>query len=122
MVNSDVIQKALAAHSSWKARLRMAIGTGKFDVPVSTVKADNQCEFGKWLYGSELSVAEKQSEHYLSAKQLHAEFHQEAAQVLEWATSGRTAKAEESIGLGGSYSKASNVLTKAMVKWRESLP
>lgn len=121
MLNLDAIQKAIAAHTGWKARLRTAISNGKFEVAVATVRADNQCEFGKWLYGSELSDSEKSTDHYQTVKQLHARFHQEAAAVVSLATSGEKEKAEAAIGMDGSYSKASRLLTEAMVKWRESI-
>ena len=121
MINVDVLQKAIAAHSGWKARLRTAVNSGKFDFTTDTVKADNQCDFGKWLYGSEPSAADRQTEHYRTVKQLHAQFHQEAAKVVELATSGHKETAETAIGMGGTYSKASQALTEAMVKWRESV-
>ncbi len=89
MTNVEALQKAIAAHSSWKARLRTAVISGKFDIAPDTVKADNQCEFGKWLYGPEPSAAEKAAEHYRTVKQLHTQFHQEAAKVALWATSGQ---------------------------------
>ena len=47
MLTFDVLDNAIAAHANWKARLRMAASTGKFDVTPTAVKADNQCEFGK---------------------------------------------------------------------------
>jgi chemoreceptor zinc-binding protein len=121
MLNLDAIQKAIAAHTGWKARLRTAVSTGKFEVATATVEADNQCDFGKWLYGSELSATEKATDHFRSVKQLHAQFHREAATVVSLATSGQKDKAEAAIGLEGSYSKASRALTEAMVKWRESV-
>jgi len=121
MVSVEAIQKAIAAHSGWKARLRTAVSTGKFDVEPSAVRADDRCDFGKWLYGSELQPGDKKSEHYCAVKKLHAEFHQEAANVVEWATSGQKGKAEESLALGGAYTKTSQVLTEAMVRWRQSL-
>jgi hypothetical protein len=121
MVNVEMLQKAIAAHSGWKARLRTAVSSGKFDVATGTVKADNQCEFGKWLYGSEFSAAEKQTEHYRMVKELHAQFHQETAKVAELAASGQKDAAEKAMGMGGGYSMASSALTEAMVKWRESL-
>ena len=121
MLNVDAIQDAIAAHSFWKARLRTAVSSEKFDVAIATVKADDQCDFGKWLYGPTLSAAEKETERCRTVKQLHAQFHQEAARVVEWATSGQKNKAEEAMGSGGSYSRASRLLTEAMVRWRESL-
>jgi hypothetical protein len=121
MSSVDLIQDAIAVHSFWKARLRTAVSSEKFDVAIATVKADDQCDFGKWLYGSELSAAEKETERCRTVRLLHAQFHQEAAKVVEWATSGQKSKAEEAIGLCGSYSKASRLLTEAMVEWRENL-
>ncbi len=61
MANVEMIQKAIAAHTGWKARLSTAISTGTFDVEHSAVGADNRCDFGKWLYGSELQSADKQA-------------------------------------------------------------
>jgi len=120
MIKQDVFDKAIAAHAGWKARLRTTVSAGKSDVPASTVKADNQCDFGKWLNGMDLSAAEKQTDTYREVKQLHATFHQQAGRVVELATSGRKAEAEKAIGIGGSYSQASSALTEAMIRWRSS--
>jgi len=119
MVNAEAIEKGIAAHAAWKARLRAAIKSGKFEVPVATVSKDNQCEFGKWLYG--LSGNEAQTEHFSAVKRLHARFHEEAAKVVTLATSGQTGKAEEAIGVQGDYTKVSAELTHALVVWRNSL-
>lgn len=120
MINSGVIEKAIAAHAGWKARLRSAIGTGKFDVAVGTVKLDNQCEFGKWLYGQELSHSEKETEQYHTVRHLHAQFHQEAARVVELATTGQKDAAEKAMAMDSSYAKTSTALTQAMTNWRTS--
>src|SRR6266536_3552561 len=106
MVEDEVLEKAIAAHARWKARLRTAANTGKFDVPTATVRADNQCEFGKWLYGPGLSAAERQTANYVDVKQLHAQFHQEAAKVVDLASSGQKTEAEKAIGMGGNYAKS----------------
>jgi hypothetical protein len=118
MINVDMIQKAIAAHARWKVRLRSAVDTGKFDVTPATVKADNQCEFGKWLYGSEFSDDEKQTANYRTAVDLHAKFHLEAAKVVEWAASGHEDTAETLMGPEGSYTKASTALMQELVRWR----
>ena len=119
MVDAKAIEKGIAAHAAWKARLRAAISSGKFEVSVATVGMDNQCEFGKWLYG--LSADDTQTGHFSTVKKLHAQFHQEAAKVVTWATTGQTGKAEEAIGMEGNYANVSADLTRAMVAWRTSL-
>ena len=121
MLNIEMIQKAIAAHASWKARLRTAIDTGKFDATPAVVRTDNRCEFGKWLYGPDFTAGEKATRNYRSAVELHAKFHQEAANVVDLATSGRKSEAEQAIGLEGGYSKASSALTKELVQWRLKL-
>lgn len=121
MIIVDMIQKAIAAHSSWKARLKSAVATGKFEVKPADIKVDNRCEFGKWLYSTDFSAAEKQTKNYRTAVDLHAKFHQEAAKVVEWATSGHKDEAEKAMGLEGSYTKASSALTKELVEWRLTL-
>jgi hypothetical protein len=121
MLNVDMIQKAIAAHASWKARLRTAVDKGKFDAMPAIVRTDNRCEFGKWLYGPDFTAAEKETQNYRTAIDLHAKFHQEAANVVDLATSGRKSEAEQAISMEGSYSKASSALTKELVQWRLKL-
>jgi len=120
MINPETLQKAVASHTNWKSRLRTAITRKKFNVPPAVLKADNQCEFGKWLYGPELSNAEKRTEFYGRVVQMHSLFHREAAKVVEWAIAGQEEAAERSLGIGG-YATASADLTRAMNTWRESL-
>ena len=54
-------------------------------------------------------------------KQLHAQFHQEAAKVVELVTAGQMEAANKLMDIGGSFAKSTTALTEAMVKWRESL-
>ena len=113
-VNLDVLQKAVSAHSAWKGRLRTAISSGKLDIPVATVKADNQCPFGKWLYGAELSSSDKQTQQYQTVKQLHAQFHEEASRVAQFAVSGQRDAADKA--LSGGFTRASAALMNALTK------
>jgi Chemoreceptor zinc-binding domain len=121
MINVEMIQKAIAAHAGWKSRLRSAIDAGEFDLTVAIVQADKQCEFGKWLSGPDFSAAEKRTRGFRNAMDLHAKFHQEAAMVVELATSGHKDQAYAAMGLQGSYSKASSALTKELVQWNLAL-
>lgn len=121
MLNVDMIQKAIAAHAKWKARLRTAVSTGTFEAAPAVVRADNRCEFGKWLYGPDFAAADKETINYRAAVDLHAKFHQEAAKIVELATTGQKDEAERAMGLEGSYTRASSALTKELVQWRLSL-
>lgn len=117
----DEINAAIAAHSQWKVRLKGAIDTGKLDVPIGTIRVDDQCAFGKWLHGDTLPAEVKASPHYAKVRELHARFHQVAAAVAEAALAGRKAEAEASMGITGEYGRASADLTRAMMDWLASV-
>jgi hypothetical protein len=109
------IEKAIAAHAAWKQRLEGAIETGKIDIPVATIKVDNECAFGKWLYGDGASAAAKHAARYGKVKDLHAQFHVAAGQVAELATAGKKSEASQVMNAG--YQVASTALNKEMTAW-----
>jgi len=113
----EKIKKAIAAHGAWKDRLNTAIATGKLEMPIPNVKADNLCEFGKWLYGD--AAALTSSDRYGKVKELHAHFHRAAGAVAELAVAGRKAEAEAA--LAGEYTAVSTKLTGEMTDWDASL-
>jgi methyl-accepting chemotaxis protein len=117
-LSSGPLQAAISAHSAWKSRLRSAIVNRKLDVPVATIKADNQCEFGKWLHGQGVPAAEKQTERYRSVKQLHAQFHEEAAKVAQFAIAGQKDAAESALGISGEFGRVSAALVSALSDWK----
>jgi hypothetical protein len=101
MVHKEEIKKAIGAHGMWKTRLTHAIETGKMDATVDTVRMDNQCAFGKWLYGASLDTKDKTSPHYEEVRSQHAKFHQVASQVVELALAGKKQQALQLISLEG---------------------
>lgn len=118
VLKKEALSDAITAHACWKVRLRNIVSSGVSDTPIAVVHSDNKCEFGRWLYGPEISGTDKQSDTYLKVKELHAAFHKEAAKVVELATSNQKHQAAQAIGMGGSYAKASTALTEAMILWR----
>lgn len=117
MANIEELDKAIGAHGMWKTRLRGAIETGKLDATIETIKVDDQCAFGKWLYT--LSTVDKSSNHFKTVKEFHADFHKTAARVAELALSGKKAEAEKMIAQGGEYATISSKLTQAMMEWKK---
>lgn len=113
----EKIRKAIAAHGAWKERLSTAISTGRLEIQIASIKADNLCEFGKWLYSEAASI--RDAERYARVKDLHAQFHLAASAVAELALAGKVPEAEES--MAGKYSEISAKLTKEMVDWDASL-
>jgi methyl-accepting chemotaxis protein len=116
-LDREMLTAAVAAHSAWTARLRTAIDNRALDAPVATIRADNQCQFGKWLYGEQLSATEKATANYREVKQLHAQFHEAASRVAQFAISGQSEAAREAMNPAGEYSRISSTLTAALNKW-----
>jgi len=115
------LDKALEAHAKWKARLRMAIAMGKCETPISQIRADDQCDFGKWLKGPAAQGPIARSSHFAEVKRLHAAFHQEAARVATAAGEGRKDAAEKAMATNGTYASASAALTNALFAWKWEL-
>ena len=120
-MDSSEIDKAIGAHGMWKARLKLAIDSGKLDTPLDTIRADNKCAFGEWLYGHSISPAAKAAPQYPRVRDLHAAFHKQAARVAEAASTGDKAGALKLLALQGDYSKASAALTAAMREWKTAV-
>jgi hypothetical protein len=116
-VDHNMLKSAITAHSAWTTRLKAAIASRKLDIPVGTVKVDNQCQFGKWLYGEQLSAEEKQTDNYRTVKQLHAQFHEAASKIAQLAISGQEAAAESAMNTGSDYARVSSALTAALNNW-----
>jgi hypothetical protein len=121
MPDVSEIDKAEAAHSIWNTRLRNNIFSGKLDVPVDTIRLDNECFFGRWLYGDSMTARDKSSEYYRVVKILHAHFHRTAAEVAALAIRGRQLEVEASMREGGEYANASAKLSQAIAAWKHNL-
>jgi methyl-accepting chemotaxis protein len=113
------LDKAIAAHGMWKRRLKNAMDSGQSDVTPPVVAADNNCEFGKWLYsdGMKLTSIEKGTD-FEAVRKLHADFHRCAADTLGKALKGDRQGCDCDIGLTGRFTDASAKLTGAMMAWK----
>lgn len=111
------INNAISEHAMWKMNLKALISRGKLDTPIEEVK-DTECAFGKWFYGS-INPRHRVSAHYQRVKELHAEFHQVAAQVANLASQGKKEEAEKMMDFDGEYTVVSNRLMEALIKWKE---
>ena len=111
----DQVRAALRAHGAWKARLLKAIGSGTSEFKVDTVRLDNQCDFGKWLYGDGKRSLPATAD-YDRLRSLHAEFHTAAARVLELAIAGRAKDASAAMAHTAQFSTVSSQLTTMLTK------
>jgi hypothetical protein len=115
-VMAEEIKKAMGAHGAWKLRLKTAVAVGRSDLSPATVRCDDLCEFGKWIYSPSIDAATKQGMPYKVVRRLHGEFHECASRVLTCALAGK--KQEANSLLDGEFTERSDKLLRALTKWR----
>ena len=114
------IDYALEAHIGWVEKLSTAIESGRCDTTPEKLKDDANCSFGKWLhYG--IGAPLKSMPQYNSIKNLHADFHKEAAKILKSALEGNKDEAVKAMKEGSAFSKASQKLTAELTSWSKNL-
>jgi hypothetical protein len=118
MASAEDIDKAIGAHETWKNRFNSAIELGETEIPIETIRTDNQCEFGKWLYGKTISSKDKSTTYYKSVRLLHSAFHRTAAHVAELAINGKKDDAEKMIASDGEYNLISSKLIQVLTEWK----
>jgi hypothetical protein len=97
----------ISAHVMWKQRLTAYLaGTSQEALDPETIKLDDRCALGKWIYGDGKPMEVLPG--YEEVRSLHATFHQNAAQVVSLHLAGDTAGAEAL--LNGDYSRLSEKL------------
>ena len=79
------IDGAIEAHMSWKEHLEDAIKNKSSDLSVDSVKSDQNCAFGLWIYSDDISEETRTSIERSSIPSLHHAFHNCAASLLEFA-------------------------------------
>lgn len=105
----EAIDAAVEAHTKWFTRLGMAIQQGTSEFKPDTVKLDNQCDFGKWLYSS-FPHSPSNQQLFGQIKSAHARFHQQAAEILQLAISGKKDEALHLMDNGAPLRKTSHEL------------
>jgi len=103
------VQAAITAHFAWFDRLKLAIAKGQSEFRPDIVSRDNNCEFGKWIY-SDLHTYCPDNKIYNEIKQVHADFHKKAGEVLSMALRGDTAGASREIASGSKLTSLSGRL------------
>jgi len=119
MERIEEIDRAITAHGQWKNRLRAAIESGATAFPIATIRGDEACEFGMWLFGPTFTDTERRTLDYRKTTELHAHFHNVAGRVAELAVGGNGADAE--MLLSRDFELASEKLVAAMLVWKENI-
>jgi len=118
-METDNIEKAIAAHSAWKERLINTISSGTSDFDPEVVKLPDRCEFGKWLYGDGISEDSKEGKYYSNCISLHATFHVEAGKILTLALQSNKTDAEALMSDDSVFTKTSSTLIGLLNEWKK---
>lgn len=114
----EQLKAALVAHGEWKFRLAKGIDVGCLGLEPEKIRVDNQCVFGQWLY-SDKTQPYRNNSHYEKVRQLHAEFHKEAANVVVLCHEGHTHEAKRA--LDSRYADISKRLAEAIDTWLKDI-
>lgn len=115
----EKITDMIGSHGMWKWRLKEAVDTGESEWKPEEIRADDRCEFGKWLY--HFPPTDRGNHHWEKVRTLHREFHLEAARILELVLAGEKKRAEDSLKHRGCYTTTSSQLTLAMTQWASTI-
>jgi hypothetical protein len=108
------LRTALTAHELWRSHLASAVLTGRSKLSPAEARRVDLCDFGRWLArAGDLPEVPQVAR----LRQLHATFHEQAAAVLELATTGKRERALKAIGADSPFDQAANALTAALNDW-----
>jgi transcriptional regulator with XRE-family HTH domain len=112
----DEIAIALRTHRSLKAQIYGALLHGTVD-ELRPHLDEQRCPIGLWLH-DHLAPGHRRTEHYDRAARIHADFHREIARVIDGASSGGAARAEQIVAAPSQYVLTSAALERAFAAWR----
>ncbi|MBI5768455.1 MAG: CZB domain-containing protein [Verrucomicrobia bacterium] len=110
------LRQAIASHGAWKERLRLAVETGRSDISVETVCRDDRCALGRMLEACDAGT--KQSVRWKCVREVHADFHRSAGQILEHALAGRPREARAAMAYTSAYAGLSAKLIAELSAWK----
>ncbi|OIQ73273.1 aerotaxis receptor [mine drainage metagenome] len=106
------LKEAIAKHLQWKTNLRNA-ALHEEPLDVETIRKDNCCVLGKWLYGPGQREWQGQAR-FVELVERHREFHLQAASVAQVISSGRTQEGIKMMEGGTAFAKATQAVVMAI--------
>jgi hypothetical protein len=113
---AEQIQKAINAHGVWKVKLSQAVDAGSVEMTPEQARRDDQCPLGQWLYGP-IPPALRASPHCQAVVDLHARFHQAAAEIVALSLARKRADALSAMEFGSTFKQASARLVIELTAW-----
>jgi hypothetical protein len=111
------LDAAASAHTQWLFRLKRAVDDGHSDFDPVTVRRDDACDFGRFLYG-DFAARHRGTPAFEEIRKMHADFHRAASAILTMAVGGRRAEAAAAIAPGSEYLRLSGALLMRLRAFR----
>ncbi|MGA3370779.1 MAG: CZB domain-containing protein [Terracidiphilus sp.] len=108
------LDTAIQKHAQWKFKFINALYENE-TMDAAAISKDNNCEFGKWLYGEAQSLYGK-SVIYQNCVADHAAFHVEAGKVAAAVNAKRKDEAERLLASGSAYATSSRKVSVSIVE------
>ncbi len=112
----EEISDAIAFHYRLKDDLRTALATGRSHHTVAGLCRDDRCRLGQWLHGLDESI--KVTPRWQCVRGLHADFHREAAAVLEAALGGGGTTSRRISAYSSSYTGIARRFENELRSWK----
>lgn len=109
---------AIRAHIDWKMKLRSYLSHPDGTIKAAELRRDDQCALGKWIHGEGAAYAADPD--FVTAKDAHIRFHQEAANIVKKADSGQNVGEEIALGAKSPFSAASTDVMTALMRLKSS--
>ncbi len=111
--------EAIAAHSAWKNKLKAYLRKPDQSLNASVVASDNQCALGKWLYaeGAKHSALPE----FKELKNLHANFHRAAGELIRRADAGESVAEEAALGANSPFSTTSTHVVQMILQLKHKV-
>ena len=109
---------AIQKHVQWKYKFRDALHN-KEQMDAAAISKDNNCEFGKWLYGDAKAQFGKVS-NYAKCVTEHAAFHVEAGKIAVLVNAQNAVEAERLMATGSAYDQASKRVAVSIIELKNA--
>ena len=109
------ITQAIAVHKMWADTLRTAIKSERIGgIKIAKIRRDDQCELGTWLAQDHAESNLCSASALDEAINIHQNFHQCAANILELVQAGNIERANDMMRDGGEFAECSSSLMSAL--------
>lgn len=106
MLTDEALEELFLTHLDIKRWLTKVIQMEE-PVDANSVRADNQCKLGDWIYGDGMQFAK--TAEYQALRDSHAEFHEHAYQALKLYSTGNYSEALRYVNSGPFEDKSKGI-------------